>query len=319
MLITVLLLALGFLLLEKSANWLIDGTLVLGKRFRISEIFLGLTIVAVGTSLPEIAVNVLAAAKGLLGIPIANVLGSNIANILMVIGATAIIVPVSVRENTVRVGLPLTLLATLMVALLAQETFPFLSGPNEISRIEGVLLLLGFSLYAFYVYAQWGKDVEPPEAGVPKKTGAAAGALVAGVLGLAVSADLIINSAQSIILVLGVSQGLVGATVIALGTSLPELATSIAAARRGKPKLLIGNIVGSNMINLLLVLGLSAMIAPLPFNGVQLENLIMTGIATILLWFVLAAQKGKLTVRRSHGAIFLLLYVAYLAYAVLKG
>jgi cation:H+ antiporter len=319
MLITVLLLALGFLLLEKSANWLIDGTLVLGQRFRISEIFLGLTIVAVGTSLPEIAVNVLAAAKGLLGIPIANVLGSNIANILMVIGATAIIVPVSVRENTVRVGLPLTLLATLMVALLAQETFPFLSGPNEISRIEGVLLLLGFSLYAFYVYAQWGKDVEPPEAGVPKKTGAAAGALVAGVLGLAVSADLIINSAQSIILVLGVSQGLVGATVIALGTSLPELATSIAAARRGKPKLLIGNIVGSNMINLLLVLGLSAMIAPLPFNGVQLENLIMTGIATILLWFVLAAQKGKLTVRRSHGAIFLLLYVTYLAYAVLKG
>jgi cation:H+ antiporter len=319
MLITILLLALGFLLLEKSANWLIDGTLVLGKRFRISEIFLGLTIVAVGTSLPEIAVNVLAAAKGLLGIPVANVLGSNIANILMVIGATAIIVPVSVRENTVRVGLPLTLLATLMVALLAQETFPFLSGPNEISRIEGVLLLLGFSLYAFYVYAQWGKDVEPPEAGVPKKTGAAAGALVAGVLGLAVSADLIINSAQSIILVLGVSQGLVGATVIALGTSLPELATSIAAARRGKPKLLIGNIVGSNMINLLLVLGLSAMIAPLPFNGVQLENLIMTGIATILLWFVLAAQKGKLTVRRSHGAIFLLLYVAYLAYAVLRG
>jgi cation:H+ antiporter len=319
MLITIFLLALGFLLLEKSANWLIDGTLVLGKRFGISEIFLGLTIVAVGTSLPEIAVNVLAAAKGLLGIPIANVLGSNVANILMVIGATAVIMPVSVRENTVRVGLPLTLLATLMVALLAQETFPFLSGPNEISRIEGVLLLLGFSLYAFYVYAQWGKDVEPPEAGVPKKTGAAAGALVAGVLGLAVSADLIINSAQSIILVLGVSQGLVGATVIALGTSLPELATSIAAARRGKPKLLIGNIVGSNMINLLLVLGLSALVAPLPFNGVQLENLIMTGIATILLWFVLAAQKGKLTVRRSHGAIFLLLYVAYLAYAVLRG
>jgi cation:H+ antiporter len=319
MLTQLFLLILGFFILQKCANWLIDGTLVIGKRFRLSEIFLGLTIVAVGTSLPEIAVNILATAKGLVGIPVANVLGSNIANILVVVGITAIILPVSVKSNTIRIGIPLTLLATLIVALLAQEAIPFISGPNEISRPEGALLAIGFSLYAFYVYAQWGKDVEPPEIGVPRKLAVGIAALLAGIVGLGVSADLIVNSAGKLTDILGISQGLMGSTIIALGTSLPELAASVAAAKRGKPNLLIGNIVGSNMINLLLVLGISAIIAPLPFNGLQLENLIITGIVTILLWFVLVTQLKRPAVKKIHGVGFVLIYLAYLAYMVWRG
>lgn len=313
------LLILGFFLLQKSANWLIDGALIIGKRFRLSEIFLGLTIVAVGTSLPELAVNVFATMKGLTGIPVANVLGSNIANILIVVGVTAIITTVVVKENSIRIGIPLTLLATLIVALFAQESLSLFSGPNEIGRVEGIALILGFSLYAFYIYGQWGKDIEPPKTELPQKAWTGFLAIAAGIIGLGVSANIIVNGSKTIIEILGVSQGLIGATLIALGTSLPELATSIIACKRGKPKLLIGNIVGSNMINLLLVLGLSALIAPLPFSAVQFENLIIAGIITILLWFFLVAQANKATIKRSHGIAFVIIYIAYLAYAIWRG
>lgn len=319
MFIQLLLLALGFFLLQKSANWLIDGTLVIGKRFRFSEIFLGLTIVAAGTSFPEIAVNMLASARGLTGIPVANVLGSNIANVLVVVGVIAIITKVSVKENTIRVGIPLTLMATLIVALFAQESAGLLSGPNEIGRLEGIALIIGFSLYTFYITSQWRKEVEPPEVSLPRKLGLGILAIIAGILGLAVSAEIIINGAEQLTLLLGISQGLVGATVVALGTSLPELATSIAACRRGRPKLLVGNIVGSNMINLLLVLGLSSIVHPLPFDGIQLENLIFAGIVTVLLWFVLVTQPERPKVTRNHGIMFVFIYVAYIIYAIWRG
>jgi cation:H+ antiporter len=182
-----------------------------------------------------------------------------------------------------------------------------------------VLLILGFSLYAFYIYSQWRKDIEPPEIEIPKKLWTGVLAIAAGAIGLGVSATIIVNSAQEIIEVLNISQGLIGATLIALGTSLPELATSIIACKRGKPKLLIGNIVGSNMINLLLVLGLSSLIAPLPFNAIQLENVIILGIVTIFLWFVLVTQAEKPIIKRSHGIAFVLVYIAYIAYAFWKG
>ncbi len=314
-----LLIVIGFFLLQKCANWLIDGTLIIGKRFHLSEIFLGLTIVAVGTSLPELAVDVLAAAKGLTGIPVADVLGSNTANILIVVGVTAILTNVGVKENTIRIGIPLTLLATLIVALMAQESVGLLSHPNEIGRAEGIILILGFSLYAFYIYSQWGKDIEPPEIDIPKKIWTGVLAVFAGAVGLAVSASIIVNSAENIIEILNISQGLIGVTLIALGTSLPELATSITACKRGKPKLLIGNIVGSNMINLLLVLGAASIVAPLPFNGIQFENLIIMGIVTILLWFVLVTQPERPAIKKSHGVLFVLLYVIYVIYAIIRG
>lgn len=319
MIVQLLLIALGFFLLQKSAAWLIDGSLVVGKRLKLSEAFLGLTIVAIGTSFPEIAVNIIAAAKGLTRIPVANVFGSNIANILIVIGVTAIITKVSVKELTARVGIPLTLMATLIVALIAQEDSIGLSMPQEIGRLEGLILILGFSLYGIYVYMRWGKDIEAPKTELPAKLLTGVLAIVAGCAGLAVSADLIVNNTKIIITALGISEGLIGATLIALGTSIPELATSIIAAKRGKPNLLVGNVVGSNMINLLLVLGLSALIAPLPFNGLQFENLIITGIVTILLWFVLVTQSKHPQIRKSHGIAFVILYIAYLVFAVWRG
>ncbi|MBD3251508.1 calcium/sodium antiporter [Candidatus Uhrbacteria bacterium] len=319
MLIEFLLLILGFFILQKSANWLIDGSVVIGKRLKLSEIFIGLTVVAIGTSFPEIIVNVFATVRGLTGIPVANAIGSNIANILIVIGVTAMITTVYVKENTIRIGLPLTLLATLIVALMAQESVNPLSPANTIGRIEGAILIIGFSLYTFYVYSQWRKDIEPPKGDLPKKLWSGVFALVAGIIGLGVSAELILNGAVAMIEQLGITEGLVGGTIIALGTSLPELATSLVAAKRGRPKLLVGNIVGSNMINLLLVLGLSALVRPLSFDAIQFENLILLGIMTIFLWFVLASQSERPHIKKTHGIGLVLIYLTFLLYSLWRG
>ncbi|OGL74042.1 hypothetical protein A3E39_02635 [Candidatus Uhrbacteria bacterium RIFCSPHIGHO2_12_FULL_60_25] len=315
---SLLLLVAGIFVLAKSAGWLIDGALIIGRRYRLSPLFLGLTIVAAGTSAPEFAVNITAAARGLTGLSVGNVLGSNIANILLVLGIGALIYPIHVIRATVRIGIPLTLFATVFVLLLGQEHWGDPAAFQGIARLEGVMLLFGFPLYAFYEYGIGREARVSTESRLQDGFSLALIAVLAGIIGLAVSANLIVNAAGSIIARFNLSQELVGITLVAIGTSLPELATTVTAVMKRNHQLVVGNIIGSNLFNLLAVLGVSSIVNPLPFDNAQFEDLIFVGAASFVLWLVLAVQPRP-ALRRLHGVMFLVLYVTYLSYVAWRG
>jgi len=318
-------LILGFILLTTSSRWFVDGAIAIGKRFRLSELFIGIAIIAVGTSLPELAVNLTAAGRGFGELAAANILGSNIANLLLIIGAAALIRPINAEPKRIRTGLPLTILATLLVIVLASHPIFGLSGAAALGWADGLILIIIFAAFTFYTYRK--ERLPPPEEPeVLASTRRAVAAVALGGIGLAVSANVIVNSATALAAALGVSQTLIGETIVALGTSLPELAAGITAARRNAADLLIGNIVGSNVFNLLVVLGASSIMTDIPFNGRATANALIAGASAALLWGVLALHhklRGIIhphyVIERAYGAVLVSCYVAYLAFAAWQG
>lgn len=302
-LIQTLLLAVGFVMLVKGADWFVDGAAGIATKFKIPQIVIGLTIVAMGTSAPEAAVSITSALKGNAGITIGNIVGSNILNILIILGLSAVVTPLAVVKSTIKIDIPVMIAITGILLWMGYD--------GTVALWEGIVLLLIFASYIGYLmYVAFKErkenDEEVKEISVLK-------ALVWTLVGLVLivwGSDVTVDAATKIATILGLSERFIGLTIVALGTSLPELFTSVMAARKGNADIAIGNIVGSNIFNILFVVGLSALVIPVPFlEGFRFDMMVAMAAAILLFLCVLKNQK----LNRWAGILMLASYAAYFA------
>ncbi|MBX2927965.1 MAG: calcium/sodium antiporter [Saprospiraceae bacterium] len=318
--ITYILFVVGLAALIKGADWLVTGSSAIAKQMGLSDFVIGLTIVSVGTSAPELIVNVMASIEGSAGIAIGNVLGSNIANVLLILGVAAIIYSLPIRRNTVLSEIPFSLAAALLVGFLANTDL--FGNENEIaglSRGDGIIILFFFGLFLLYVFtlpSAQEEAAEQPIAVLPiKRAWLLTGA---GIVGLFFGGKWVVEGAIEMSKSLGMSEEFVGLTIVAIGTSLPELVTSAVAAFRKNTDIAVGNVVGSNIFNLLLVLGLSSVIRPLKFHASSNIDILVVVFSGALVIVALAVGR-KLVIKRPAGILFTASYVAYIVYLVMRG
>lgn len=311
MLLTIILFALGFILLIVGANFLVNGSVQLARRLKISEFLIGLTIVAAGTSAPELVVNIAAGINAHPEIAIGNVLGSNIINALLIVGLAALLRPVKVSDSKVFIDLYILLGVMIILCLLALDSVFWSASDSLISRWDGIVLLGLFFILLFYMIRK-GHKTETTEVESSKwPAWKSLGAVLVGLAGLIIGGHWIVEGAVWIASSLGLSQSIIALTVVAIGTSLPELATSVVAARKGQGDIAIANVIGSNIFNILFILGSSAVILPLPFSQNSYYDLIFNLLSTIALFLVLFFNR-KYVVRRREGAFLIVIYLAYL-------
>lgn len=311
-----LMLVLGFVLLVKGADWLVDGASAIARRFGISDLVIGLTVVAFGTSMPEFVVNMVSVAEGSTDLAITNILGSNIINTLVILGVTALIWPVTSQKRSRQYDIPLSILACAMVYVFVRYNVPSEQEPG-ITRLGGIILLVLFIWFLTNTFRHAKEHPEEAEnEAKPLGIGLALLFLFAGLAGLVVGGEMIVKSAVQIATNLGVSEAVIGLTVVALGTSLPELATSAMAAFKHNCDIALGNVIGSNIFNVFFVLGTSAVVRPLPaYTGIQLDAWTAV-IGSLLVWIFVMSNK-KRQIKRWGGAVLLLVYAAFLTYRLL--
>jgi len=315
-----LLLVSGFVFLIKGADLLVSGASSLGRRAGISDLVIGLTVVAFGTSSPELFVNLMASAKGNTDIAIGNILGSNIANIFLILGVSSVVYPLTVGKGTVWKEIPLSLLAACLLGVLANDQWIDRAGASALTRIDGIVLLAFFIVFLYYSASIAGK-IEGMQEEVPSGVmgiGKSILFVLTGLAGLAVGGDWIVRGAVHTARTLGMSESLVGLTIVAVGTSLPELATSAMAAARKNVEIAVGNVVGSNIFNIFFVLGISATVRPLPFRPASNMDVGVVVLGSLLLFFSMFTGR-KRTLDRWEGVLLLSAYAAYLVYLVLRG
>lgn len=320
---TSLLFLAGFFLLIKGADLLVEGASSLAKRFGIPAIVIGLTIVAFGTSAPELMVNIMASAKGSTDLAISNVVGSNIANILLILGVSAAIYPIAAKKNTVWKEVPFALLGALALFILLNDRLFDGIAITQLSRGDAMVLLLFFAIFLVYIFelARLGK-IEIPEEEKPTKKHSgwmSGGMILTGLIGLVLGGKWIVDGAIFFAKAWGVSETLIGLTVVAVGTSLPELATSIIAALKRHSDIAIGNAVGSNIFNIFFILGVSGIIRPIPFSEAINQDITVMLLATFVLFLSIARNKKNNTIARVEGIAFVLLYVFYVLYLIHRG
>ena len=310
-----ILFVIGFIILIKGADLLVEGASAIARRLNVSDLVIGLTIVSIGTSAPELFVNVIAAFHGTTDLAIGVVVGSNIANIFLILGVTALFYPILVSDETIWRGIPFSAAAAIMVGLLANNLFINNGSESIISRTDGVILLFFFSVFLFYLFRMSqrkegrNEQIDLPSMGIPKS----AIYIIAGLFGLYYGSDWIIQGAVKIAQNLGISEKTIGLTIVAFGTSVPELAASIAAAAKHKVDLAVGNIIGSNVFNVFLVLGLTSVIQPLPFQaGMNIDIGVMLAANFFILAFMVIGQKK--TIFRWEGTVMLTVYIVYVIY-----
>ena len=316
-----LLFIIGFVLLIKGADWLVAGSAAIAKKNNVSNLVVGLTIVSMGTSMPELVVNVLASSKDASQIAIGNILGSNIANIWLILGVAAFIYPIKIKESTVFSEIPYSIIALLLVAFLANSNF-WGSHPNSINQIDGILLMIFFGLFVAYIIrlAKNGKadmldDVPDEEI----TTGKSIIMVFLGMAGLFFGGQWVVNGAIVTASHLGLSEAFIGLTIVAIGTSLPELVTSAMAAYKKNTDIAMANVIGSNIFNLLWVLGISAIIKPVEFDPkLNIDVLILLG-ASCLILFSLVTGRVKNQIGKPTSILFLVLYVAYVVFLLYRG
>ncbi len=307
-LLQLLLVALGFIMLAKGADWFVDGSSGIATKFKIPQLIIGLTIVAMGTSAPEAAVSISAALKGTADITIGNIVGSNILNVLIILGVSAIITPLAVAKSTIRVDIPVVFIASVLLLLFGLK--------DSLNWIAGLALLTVFIIYMAYLFIEAMKHKEDAlEEEKPLSLWKALLLSFIGLILIILGSDVTVDAATRLATLWGMSPRFIGLTIVALGTSLPELFTSVVAAKKGNADIAIGNIVGSNLFNLLFVVGLSALITPVPFQSKFIFDFVITIGATILLW--LCCLKDK-KLHRWAGMLFLLCYAAYFTVIFLK-
>jgi len=315
--LTYILFVLGFVFLIIGANWLVDGASSVAKKMKISAIVIGLTIVAFGTSAPELIVNIFASATGNTDIAIGNILGSNIANILLILGISAMIYPLTSKRNTVWKEIPLSLLAAIILMVLANDKLIDGDCFSGLTRIDGIVLVAFFIIFIYYTF------------GIAKINGEASSSdiqqfsypksflyIIAGLIGLTLGGKWIVDGAVKIAEIFNMSQSLIGLTIVAIGTSLPELATSAIAAYKKQTDIAIGNIVGSNIFNIFWILGISSIIRPLPLNSNSEIDLLMTIVASLILFLIMFVGK-KHIVERWQGALMVLIYFSYITFLII--
>ena len=315
----ILLLIGGLLLILLGANGLTDGAASIAKRFNIPSIVIGLTIVAFGTSTPELTVSISSAMKGSSDIAIGNVVGSNIFNILFIVGCTSLVAPIVITRNTLRKEIPLCILSSVVLLVIANDVLLDKGASNILSTTDGILLLCFFLIFLSYTFAIAldGKSQATDEENNIKQMPMLKSVLfiIGGLCGLVYGGQLFVDGAMNIARSLGVSESVIGLTLVAGGTSLPELATSIVAALKKNPEIAIGNVIGSNLFNIFFILGCSATITPMNILGITNIDLSVLVGASILMWFF-GLFFAKRTINRPEGAFFVLCYVAYTVFLI---
>ena len=304
--IQLILLIIGFVFLMKGADIFVDGASKIATRLGIPQLVIGLTIVAMGTSLPEAAVSISAALKGSAEIAVGNVVGSNILNVLLILGLSAVIMPLSVQKSTFRYEIPFVFVITIIFSVLGLKD-------NVISFFEGILLWIFFLAYLGYLFYMTKKgEIESEESEEDEKSERVVKMIffiIFGIVFIVFGSNVTVDAAKKIALSFGMSERLIGLTIVALGTSLPELVTSVIAAIKGKADIAIGNIVGSNIFNILFVIGTSALITPVVYQSNFLFDSTVCALTILLLWVLLINKQRKLA--RFGGAVMLIAFLAY--------
>jgi len=314
--------ALGFVILIKGADLLVEGATAIGRKYRISDIVIGLTIVSFGTSLPELTVNLVASFQGSSQLALGNIFGSNVANILLILGISAIICPLPITRSTYFSEIPFSLIATLLVGFLANANL-FMEDQQvhlSLSRFDGFVLLFFFALFLGYVYivSKQKRSVHELEIIVEMPMSKSIVYILIGMVGLYFGGEWVVAGAIVMAIEFGLSESLVGLTIVAIGTSLPELVTSIIAAIKKNTDIAVGNAIGSNIFNLLWILGLSATIKPLEFFVINnMDILMVIASSTLLIMAVVIGKKPIIS--RWEGGYFVLAYLAYMVFLIIRG
>lgn len=308
-----LFLVVGLVLLVKGADWLVDGASKLAKRLGVTDLVIGLTIVAFGTSMPEFVVNMVSVADGATDLAITNILGSNIINTLVILGCSALVCPLVAQRSTVRLDIPLNIVAGVLVLV-----FVFISSPMEpkgLSRIEGLALLVVFAAFLVYTFYTAKADATTTTESSPFPLWKCVVLILVGLVCLVVGGEMIVKTAVAIARYCGVAESVIGLTIVALGTSLPELATSVVAAFKHNNDIAIGNVVGSNIFNVFFILGTSAIIKHLPvYPGIEIDAALVA-VSAIAVWLLLCNKNRS--INRWGGALLLVIYAGYLTYRLL--
>ena len=313
----------GFVALVKGADWLVDGASAIAKRFGISDLVIGLTVVAFGTSMPEFVVNMVSVAEGSTDLAITNIVGSNIINTFVILGLTALVYPIVSQKRSRDFDIPMSIIAGVLVLIFVAVQLPFGEAGKGIGHLGGGVLLAFFCYFLYNTFRNAKEGVkelksegvkELKSEGVKELTiQRAIGLIIGGLVGLVVGGELIVKSAVDLATRMGVSEAIIGLTIVALGTSLPELATSVIAAAKHNSDIAIGNVFGSNIFNVFFVLGTSAAIHPLPaYEGIELDAC-MAAMGSIIVWLAVKTDKDR-KVQRWAGALLLIVYGGYLAY-----
>lgn len=317
-------LLIGLALILVGANALTDGSSALAKRWGVSDLVIGLTVVAFGTSAPELVISVMSAAEGATELAVGNVVGSNIFNLLAIIGVTAMIKPIVVERSILTQEIPLVVLSSLVLLVMGNGPVLWNTPQSTVTRGDGIILLIFFALFMRHTLASakrpGGEGLTAPVQDGPVKTmplWKSVVWVVGGLAGLIFGGDLFVNGASGIARGLGVSEAVIGLTIVAAGTSLPELATSVTAAVKGKTALAVGNVVGSNIFNIFLILGVSGVVRPLRFGSIGNFDLLYLMGASLMVW-VFGWFFAKRTFTRAEGAVLSLGYVAYIVILLLK-
>ena len=308
----------GFVLLVKGADWLVDGASAVARRFGISDLVIGLTVVAFGTSMPEFVVNMVSVAQGTTDLALTNILGSNIINTFVILGLTAVVYPITSQKRSRDFDIPLSIIAGVLVFAFVAVQSPFGEDCRGVSRLGGVVLLLMFVyfLYNTFRHAKDHPDEEEEQEIKPMKLGVAIVLILCGLAGLVLGGEMIVRSAVQIATNLGVSEAIIGLTIVALGTSLPELATSVIAAAKKNCDIALGNVIGSNIFNVFFVLATSAVIHPLPaYDGIEMDSWV-AAIGSMMVWLFVKMNKQR-QIKRWGGALLLLVYTGYLTYRLM--
>ena len=308
-----LFLVVGLVLLVKGADWLVDGASKLAKRLGVTDLVIGLTIVAFGTSMPEFVVNMVSVADGATDLAITNILGSNIINTLVILGCSALVCPLVAQRSTVRLDIPLNIVAGILVLVFVFITSPM--EPKGLSRVEGSALLVVFAAFLLYTFYTAKADATTTTESTPFPLWKCVVLILAGLVGLVVGGEMIVKSAVAIARYCGVAESVIGLTIVALGTSLPELATSVVAAFKHNNDIAIGNVVGSNIFNVFFILGTSATIKHLPvYPGIEIDAALVA-VSALAVWLLLCNKNRS--INRWGGALLLVIYAGYLTYRFL--
>lgn len=317
----ILLLLVGLGLILAGANFLTDGSAAVAQRFRVPEFIIGLTIVAIGTSTPELVVSVLSAAAGNSDIAIGNVVGSNIFNVFVILGICALIRPLALTASNIRRDIPFGMAASLVLLAVTSDRFMGTGAADKIGRLDGIVMLalyIGLMWFTIRATKRSGAETGTSDTKNAKKPAAlwlSVVMIVGGLASLVFGGEMFLKSATAIARSLGISESIIAITLVAGGTSLPELASSVVSLLKGKAEMALGNVIGSNIANILLILGVSATIHPLTMGGITLTDILMVVLSSLLL-FVTAFTFRKKQIDRWEGAIFLAIYVAYIWYLI---
>lgn len=320
-LISLLKLVIGFLLLVKGADYFVEGASSVAKKLRIPTFVIGLTIVAFGTSAPELAVSISAALKGSNDIAIGNVVGSNIFNTLVVLGASAAITPIAVEKGMIKKDYPLSIFAAILLGVLSLDMILFQAPAMSLGRIDGIILLVAFAFFMYTTVKAGLKDRETlsdeqeDQLNMHMPIWKSILILIVGLAGIVIGGDMSVEGAKEIARAFGLSEALIGLTIVAIGTSLPELVTSVVAARKGESDIAVGNVIGSNIFNVFFILGTSATILPMNVSSTYLYDIAML-IGVMVITYLPIAKTRR--VGRPMGIAMILAYVAYTIYLIIR-